>query len=112
MDRNHPQFDYAEENKLCYIEIFQEYQTTIESFLTDKIKEIDQETDQLSIEFLIAHIPNHHSPPLQDQGEVIELILSLTDFLVFKELILDHKRAKSGKYDHFDLLQVISIDRK
>lgn len=114
MDKYHPQFDYAEENKLCYIGIFQEYQTTIESYLTDKIKEIDHQTDPSSIEFesLIAHIPNHQSPPLQDQGEVIELILSLTDFLVFKELILDHKRAKSGQYDHFDLLQVISIDRK
>lgn len=115
MDKYHPHFDYDDENKLCYTEIFEEYRRLVESYLTQEIEKVTStppdDHHHHHLEALIAHIPHTSTlPTLQDQGEVIELILSLTDFLVFKELMLDHKTAKSGQYDHFDLLQVISID--
>lgn len=114
MDDNHSVFDYEEENKLIYTEIFENYRILVESFIM-RVEELHQrETDfhdQIhDIERTLANTP--HACPLQEQGEVVELILSLTDFLVFKELMLDHKTSRMGKYDDFNMLQVTSIDRK
>lgn len=110
MDKHHTQFDYDEENKLCYMDIFAEYRELIESFITDKIEaETNNSKEQIrQMESLITNSP--HVSPLQDEGEVVELILSLSDFLVFKELMLDHKTSKTGRYDDLNVLQVSSMD--
>lgn len=110
MDNHHHVFDYEEENKFIYMEIFEKYRHLVESFIVQKIQEQDQDdfVHIQDIEKLLGDSP--HPSPLQDQGEVVELILSLTDFLVFKELMLDHKTSRMGTYDDFNLLQITAID--
>lgn len=115
MDDNHSVFDYEEENKLIYMEIFENYRILVESFIMQKVDELHQKEtnihDQIhDLERILAN--TRHPCPLQEQGEVVELILSLTDFLVFKELMLDHKTSRMGNYDDFNMLKVTSIDRK
>lgn len=110
MDTYQDEFDYEEENKLCYMEIFHKYQHVVESFL---LKQIHTTLGCFDLTDLFLEL-NHTTSPittLQDQGEVIELIRSLTDFLIFKDLMLDHKTFRSGKYDSFNVLQINSIQK-
>lgn len=42
-------------------------------------------------------------------GEIFDLLFSLTDFMEFKMMILDYKADKEGKY--FDLSQGITVTK-
>lgn len=42
-------------------------------------------------------------------GEIFELLFSLTDFLTFKDMILDYKASKSGRFE--DLASGIIVTR-
>lgn len=110
MDAHYNKFDEEEENKICYMEVFEEYKTLVETCLLNEIQRRcgNVDLDELTHQFInLNHSIKTENPSLlQDEGEVIELILSLTDFLVFKGLILDHKFSRSGRYDHINFLQI------
>lgn len=42
-------------------------------------------------------------------GEIFELLFSLTDFLTFKDMILDYKASKNGRFQ--DLASGIIVTR-
>lgn len=113
MDANCHLFDYEEENKLCYLDVFKNYRQIVESYLMRAINRAACNLSEFPMKdlerLLMSHGPN--VSPLEE-GEVVELILSLSDFVVFKELILDHKRCRTGEYDDFNLLQVVSMERR
>lgn len=112
MDTYQDEFDYEEENKLCYMEIFDKYQHLVESFLLKKIHKTLGCSDLSDLFLELVDHTTSAMNTLQDQGEVIELIRSLTDFLIFKDLMLDHKTFRSGKYDSFNVLQINSIAKQ
>ncbi|KAF7992257.1 hypothetical protein HCN44_001582 [Aphidius gifuensis] len=95
------EFDYSEENKLTYIEIFNEYHRAIESYIE---KSLTKTLPGFAMESLIKQLSDQ-GPDLD--GEVFEVLSTFTDFLAFKEMILDYRSMKEGKVQ--DLSSGISI---
>ncbi|KAK0095818.1 hypothetical protein PV326_007292 [Microctonus aethiopoides] len=95
------EFDSSEENKLSYMEIFDEYQKKIESYLEENLK---KNIPEFSMDSLIKTL-SELGPELD--GEIFELLFTITDFLAFKEMILDYRAMKEGKVQ--DLSSGISI---
>ncbi|XP_011310885.1 ADP-ribosylation factor-like protein 2-binding protein [Fopius arisanus] len=95
------EFDSIEENKLVYMDIFEEYHKAIESYIEESLKRI---IPGFSMESLVKQLSDR-SPELD--GEVFEILETFTDFLAFKEMILDYRAMKEGKVQ--DLSSGISI---
>ena len=73
-----PEFTNDEENKLVYMEIFQKYQSEIEKYIEERLENVDM---------------NKFTRMLMDRqneidGPLFEMLLSFSDFTVFKELML------------------------
>ncbi|XP_014296989.1 ADP-ribosylation factor-like protein 2-binding protein [Microplitis demolitor] len=85
------EFDSEEENKLIYMNIFEEYHKTIENYIETNLKKIIPE---FSMESLLKYLSDYNS---ELEGEVFEILYALTDFLAFKEMVLDYKAVKEGK---------------
>nr|XP_018905204.1 PREDICTED: ADP-ribosylation factor-like protein 2-binding protein isoform X2 [Bemisia tabaci] len=78
-------FENSEENKLCYMDIFQEYTNMIEIFIENELnKKIPNFFMQSFIQELIERKNDL-------DGEVFEMLFTLTDFIAFKQMILDYK---------------------
>ncbi|KXJ84320.1 hypothetical protein RP20_CCG012555 [Aedes albopictus] len=94
-------FDQGEENKIVYTEIYQKYTSLIETFivesLNDKMSYFDMDRFALELE----------TKKSQLDGEIFELLYTLTDFLAFKDMVLDYKAFKEGLYD--DLSKDFSV---
>ncbi|KAK0083762.1 hypothetical protein PV325_008250 [Microctonus aethiopoides] len=86
------EFDSSEENKLNYMEIFDEYEN------------LKKNIPEFSMDSLIKTL-SELGPELD--GEIFELLFTITDFLAFKEMILDYRAMKEGKVQ--DLSSGISI---
>ncbi|CAD6208659.1 GSCOCG00010635001-RA-CDS [Cotesia congregata] len=85
------EFDSGEENKLIYMIIFEEYHKTIENYIETNLKKI---IPKFSMEMLFKQLSDNSS---KLEGEVFDILYALTDFLAFKEMILDYKAVKEGK---------------
>eukprot|EP00906_Rhabdomonas_costata_P027465 RCo039004 len=82
-------FSADEENKLSYTEIFKSYVATVEGYLTERLsKELEGFNMAEFSEMLRARQE-------EVSGDIWELLLSFTDFLTFKELILAFKAQQS-----------------
>ncbi|XP_046468516.1 ADP-ribosylation factor-like protein 2-binding protein isoform X1 [Neodiprion pinetum] len=88
-------FGPEEENKLIYMEIFNQYNQEIENYI---VKQLKKSVPNFSIHVLLDQL-NERRPELD--GEVFEVLATLTDFLSFKEMILDYKAVKEGKVEDF-----------
>jgi ADP-ribosylation factor 2-binding protein len=95
LEQHYTVFEDVEENKLAYTDIHQQYVQTVEKFLEAE---------------LVQRMPSFNMAEFQKQlvarkkhldGEVFEVLLTITDFLAFKELVLDYKKEKEGR--GFDL---------
>uniref|UniRef100_A0A0A9VQF0 ADP-ribosylation factor-like protein 2-binding protein n=2 Tax=Lygus hesperus TaxID=30085 RepID=A0A0A9VQF0_LYGHE len=95
LDKYCLEFDDTEENKLSYMEIFEEYVRTIERSIEERLK---------------INIPNFNMEQFQMElvdnkdsldGEVFEMLYTLSDFMAFKSLMLDYKAEKEGKNEDF-----------
>eukprot|EP00128_Syssomonas_multiformis_P005958 Colp12_sorted_trinity150504_noHs@21928 len=91
MDKNCSVFEDAEENKLVYTEIFQNYTSSIENFIETKLKEREP---GFSMDSFMGMIKARHD---QVEGDVFDLLTSLGDFNEFKELMLSFKAHKEGR---------------
>lgn len=78
-----------DENKLIYTDIHREYLTIIEDFVIKKIKRSQPEFD------LNRFMKQMESRQDELEGEIFEFLLTFTDFLAFKEWMMDHRRASS-----------------
>eukprot|EP00826_Nyctotherus_ovalis_P060746 TRINITY_DN8556_c0_g1_i3.p2 TRINITY_DN8556_c0_g1~~TRINITY_DN8556_c0_g1_i3.p2 ORF type:complete len:135 (+),score=50.85 TRINITY_DN8556_c0_g1_i3:138-542(+) len=79
------EFEDTEENKLAYTEIFREYKESIERFIEEKLEEVVKgfkmgEFLKL-LEKRVGQVDDH----------LADTLLSFTDFMIFKQLILEHK---------------------
>ncbi|KAI8904052.1 ADP-ribosylation factor-like 2-binding protein, partial [Gorgonomyces haynaldii] len=100
MTNNMNAFEQDEENKLEYMTIFKDYTYMIEAYLT---KHLQQRLDWFSMPAFIEMI---RKQPEQCEGDVFEMMASLGDFNLFKELILAHKQQATGKGHNFDFLTI------
>lgn len=89
------EFEEIEENKLSYMEIFEEYVCTIERNIEERLKisipNFDMETFLNEIQENKQYL----------DGEVFEMLYTLSDFMAFKSLMLDYRAEKQGKNEDF-----------
>lgn len=91
----------VEDNKLIYTDIFNEYNKAVETYIVDYLKKV---MPQFTVDTLL-HQLNEKQTELE--GEVFEVLSTITDFLAFKEMFLDYRAMKEGKVA--DLSSGISI---
>lgn len=94
-------FDYSEENKLIYTDIFNEYTTTVETYIVNYLQKT---IPHFNMTILLNYL-NEKQAELD--GEVYEVLAAITDFLAFKEMVLDYRAMKEGKVQ--DLSAGISV---
>ncbi|KAJ9584917.1 hypothetical protein L9F63_020723 [Diploptera punctata] len=90
MEKYWHEFDDDDENKLCYMDIFNEYiniiERHIETHLTNKIP-------NFSMAKFIEHLQMRRN---ELDGEVFEMLFTFSDFIAFKEMFLDYRAVKTG----------------
>ncbi|XP_014680801.1 PREDICTED: ADP-ribosylation factor-like protein 2-binding protein isoform X2 [Priapulus caudatus] len=101
MEEHYREFDDSEENKFSYTDIFRAYNTLLENFIQESLI---QRLPNFSMADFIRQLQMRRD---ELDGEVFEILLSFSDFLAFKEAILDFKSAKEGRT--VDLSSGISI---
>lgn len=77
----------TEENKLIYMELFQEYNQSIEKFL---IQELSKQVEDFSFKSFCDELKCHTNTLSED---ILEMVCSITDFSAFKEMVLEHKKS-------------------
>lgn len=91
LDKHYASFEDTEENKLIYTPIFNEYTATVEKLIETELGKRIKEFDMVSF---MQELPCRRE---EISEELYDMLLSFTDFLMFKELMLDHKAFKEGK---------------
>ena len=93
-----------DENKFIYTDIHREYLAIIEDFVLNKIK---RSQPNFSLDVFMKQLESRQE---ELEGEIFEFLLTFTDFLAFKEWMLDHRRATSlPSLDINSCLQSISL---
>ncbi|KYQ54562.1 ADP-ribosylation factor-like protein 2-binding protein [Trachymyrmex zeteki] len=109
-------FEPVEDNKLIYTDIFNEYNKAVEAYIVDYLKKV---MPQFTVDTLLHQLKNnfrllsnnfpilaclHNVIKLSEkqkqmelEGEVFEVLSTITDFLAFKEMFLDYRAVKEGK---------------
>ncbi|CAB1423474.1 unnamed protein product [Pleuronectes platessa] len=91
MEKHYLEFDNSDENKLCYTTIFKEYVDRLEKHLEQQLMErIPDFNMNTFIELLMQH---------KDEvaGDIVEMLLTFTDFMAFKEMFLEYRAEKEGQ---------------
>ena len=84
-------FDETDENKLEYTDIFKKYETLGEQLLIAGLK------DRMGGDFDFGKFRQELDKNKTDElYEITEMLDCFCDFLSFKQLMVDHKRAKRG----------------
>lgn len=95
------EFESGEENKLCYMEIFNEYIQVIEKYIENHLANKIPNFSMQDFIYLLQQRKNELN------GEVFEVLDTFSDFLAFKEMFLDYRAIKEGTVD--DLSQDINV---
>lgn len=90
LDRYFIEFDDSEENKLVYMDIFKAYNAVIERYIEEQLL---QRIPSFVMSDFVSQLVARKN---ELEGEVFEMLLTFSDFMAFKELILDYKHAKEG----------------
>ncbi len=93
-----------DENKFIYTDIHREYLTIIEDFILNKIK---RSQPDFNLDLFMKQLESRQE---ELEGEIFEFLLTFTDFLAFKEWMLDHRRSTTlPSLDVNSCLQSISL---
>ncbi|KAJ7337213.1 ADP-ribosylation factor-like protein 2-binding protein [Desmophyllum pertusum] len=96
-------FTDDEENKLIYTDIFKEYVGLVENYIQGELK---NRISGFSMEDFSKTLENRHD---QIGGDILDMLLSFTDFVAFKQMFLEYKSAKEGTgMDFSDLITIRS----
>eukprot|EP00603_Paraphysomonas_imperforata_P014938 CAMPEP_0114466584 /NCGR_PEP_ID=MMETSP0104-20121206/9149_1 /TAXON_ID=37642 ORGANISM="Paraphysomonas imperforata, Strain PA2" /NCGR_SAMPLE_ID=MMETSP0104 /ASSEMBLY_ACC=CAM_ASM_000202 /LENGTH=153 /DNA_ID=CAMNT_0001639957 /DNA_START=113 /DNA_END=574 /DNA_ORIENTATION=- len=82
-------FEDTEENKLIYSDVFQDYTALIESYLERRLSQ-----KGISMRNFESQLEDRKD---EISGEIFDLLLSLSDFSEFKDLMLSYKRSKGDR---------------
>ncbi|XP_076469957.1 ADP-ribosylation factor-like protein 2-binding protein [Babylonia areolata] len=91
LEKHYLQFEDSEENKLSYTDIHKAYVQLVETFL---VEEISKRTPDFSMQEFIQTLTLRKD---ELDGEVFDLLLTFSDFVAFKELVLDFRADKEGR---------------
>ncbi|BHF77726.1 ADP-ribosylation factor-like protein 2-binding protein [Sparganum proliferum] len=95
-------FEDVDENKLCYTEIHNKYVSVVEAFLENELR---KKIPDFSMRDFIAEVGNKNGAL---DGEVFEMLITFTDFMAFKELMIDYKKSLHGISTEFLLSNAYS----
>ena len=99
-------FTDDEENRVEYTVIFEDYTTLMEQTLERKLCERIADFDMQNFESQVIARKD------QIGGDVLDMILSFSDFPEFKSLMIAHKQTRDGNGPQFgDLLVVSKYDK-
>lgn len=91
MEKYYSEFDDSDENKLTYTTIFNEYVNLLEKHLEQQLLErIPEFNMNTFIQLLMQH--KEEVP-----ADIFDMLLSFTDFMVFKEMFLEYRAEKEGR---------------
>ncbi|XP_060932019.1 ADP-ribosylation factor-like protein 2-binding protein, partial [Limanda limanda] len=91
MEKYYLEFDNSDENKLSYTPIFKEYVDRLEKHLEQQLMErIPDFNMKTFIELLMQHKE-------EVAGDIVEMLLTFTDFMAFKEMFLEYRAEKEGR---------------
>ena len=76
------EFEATEENKLCYMNIFKEYQDTIEGHLMNSLKD---NIPDFSMDYFSTELKQRKD---EIDEQIMDLLLSFSDFAQFKEMMI------------------------
>ncbi|KAM7348251.1 ADP-ribosylation factor-like protein 2-binding protein [Cochliomyia hominivorax] len=102
LEKHWTTFEESEENKLEYMEIFEEYAALFETFFVRELKQLMEDFD---MEKFAEELNLHESLPNSKgfiDSEIFELLYSFSNFQIFKDLMLDYRRKKEGLVEHLD----------
>ncbi|XP_055892381.1 ADP-ribosylation factor-like protein 2-binding protein [Biomphalaria glabrata] len=104
LEKYYKEFEDTEENKFCYTDIHKEYITIIESYLEAELK---KRLANFSMSDFTQQLQERKE---ELEGEIFEILLTFSDFMVFKEMLLDYKTEKEGNtIDLSSELTVVSV---
>ncbi|ETV90391.1 hypothetical protein H310_14819 [Aphanomyces invadans] len=86
-------FDDASENKLIYMDLFKEYTLLIENYLEARLQ---AEIEDFSMDELCQMIQDHED---DIAGDVVDILMSCTDFDEFKSLMLSFKQNDHAMFE-------------
>uniref|UniRef100_A0A8C5VEI8 ADP-ribosylation factor-like protein 2-binding protein n=1 Tax=Microcebus murinus TaxID=30608 RepID=A0A8C5VEI8_MICMU len=82
------EFEDTEENKLTYTPIFNEYISLVEKYIEEQLPERIPGFNTAAFTTTLQH----HKDEVA--GDIFDMLLTLTDFLAFKEMFLDYRAEK------------------
>ncbi|XP_077296936.1 ADP-ribosylation factor-like protein 2-binding protein [Arctopsyche grandis] len=97
LDKHWKTFENTEENKFIYTDIFEEYTSMIENYITCHLTE---RIPSFSMKRFSEKLEKHKHVL---DGEVFDVLFTSSDFLRFKEMILDYRKMKEGQYANLNL---------
>ena len=102
LDKYCNEFEEKVENKLIYTDIFKQYTKLTEKYLEQKLIE---KLPQYKIDDFYKLLEKRKH---QIDDQLLDILISFTDFQAFKEMILDYKKSKT---QHSNLCDGVSISK-
>ncbi|XP_035646861.1 ADP-ribosylation factor-like protein 2-binding protein isoform X2 [Oncorhynchus keta] len=91
MEKHYLEFNDSEENKLTYTPIFNEYiqmlEKRLEQQLMERIPCFNMST--------FNHLLKQHKDEVS--GDILDMLLTFTDFMAFKEMLIDYRAEREGR---------------
>lgn len=97
MNKHCNEFEDSEENKLSYTVIFNEYAAMFEKYIEG---ELQRRISGFEMKDFMKQLLKR---PKEISEEILEMLSSFTDFLVFKELMVDHRAFAEGRMVDFSM---------
>uniref|UniRef100_A0A673M7X2 ADP-ribosylation factor-like protein 2-binding protein n=1 Tax=Sinocyclocheilus rhinocerous TaxID=307959 RepID=A0A673M7X2_9TELE len=91
MEKYYLEFDDSEENKLSYTPIFNEYIEVLEKHLEQQLVE---RIPGFNMDAFIHSLKWHKD---EVSGDILDMLLTFTDFMAFKEMFIDYRAEKEGR---------------
>ncbi|XP_075158674.1 ADP-ribosylation factor-like protein 2-binding protein [Haematobia irritans] len=102
LERHWSYFENTEENKLEYMDIFEEYCNKFENFIMEELRERMENFDMEKFADELKSYNTREDPYGFETSEIFELLQSFSDFQIFKELMLDYRNKKEGNLPQLD----------
>ncbi|NP_957295.2 ADP-ribosylation factor-like protein 2-binding protein [Danio rerio] len=91
MEKYYLEFDDSEENKLSYTPIFNEYIEILEKHLEQQLVE---RIPGFNMDAFTHSLKQHKD---EVSGDILDMLLTFTDFMAFKEMFTDYRAEKEGR---------------
>ncbi|XP_048219839.1 ADP-ribosylation factor-like protein 2-binding protein [Perognathus longimembris pacificus] len=91
MDKYYQEFKDSEEDKTTYTSVFHEYLSVIEKYIEE---ELLKRIPKFNMAAFTSTLSSHEEEITDD---ILDMLLTFTDILAFKEMFLDYQAEKEGR---------------